>query len=241
MKLHLFQCGTIRTKKHLLVKGPETDAEFVVPIPFFGIEHPAGKVLFDTGQPLSAVGCTTGGNYIPVMTEADYVSYQLARIGWQTSDITHIVLSHLHADHAGGIEAFQNAVCFLQESELAHGRGIMDRYPLRWHLLRGEQQPRYDVFGDGKVQIVFTPGHTPGHQSLLLELGEWGPTLLAADSVYTDEVLAPEGFPGVFSNREDTVRTLAMIREMRRDGVRVIAGHDPQAWVGFRLAPDYYG
>jgi len=91
------------------------------------------------------------------------------------------------------------------------------------------------------VQIVFTPGHTPGHQSLLLELKEWGPTLLAADSVYTNEVLEPEGFPGVFANREDTVQTLAMIREMRRNGVRVIAGHDPQAWAGLRLAPSYYG
>jgi glyoxylase-like metal-dependent hydrolase (beta-lactamase superfamily II) len=235
MRLYLFQCGTIQTKKHLLVKGQETDEAFVVPIPFFLVEHPHGTLLFDTGQPLSAAGTTAGGNYVPIMTEADYVPSQLARIGYRPSDITHIVLSHLHADHAGGIEAFADAVCYLHEGEPTHG--LTERHPLRWHLVRGA---RHDVFGDGKVQILFTPGHTAGHQSLLLDLEEWGPTLLAADSVYTDEVLAPGGFPGVCSSREDTLRTLDVIRDMHRDGVRIITGHDPQTWAGFSLAPAYY-
>jgi glyoxylase-like metal-dependent hydrolase (beta-lactamase superfamily II) len=235
MKLYLFQCGTIRTKKHLLVRGPETGEDFVVPIPFFLVEHPDGTLLFDTGQPLSAANATDEGNYIPVMTEEDHIARQLLRVGRKTTDITHIVLSHLHADHAGGIEAFEDAVCYLHEGEPTHG--LTERHPLRWRLV---QDARHDVFGDGKVQILFTPGHTAGHQSLLLDLEKWGPTLLAADSVYTDEVLAPGGFPGVFSSREDTVATLGMIREMRLNGVRVLAGHDPRAWANLRLAPAYY-
>lgn len=244
MKLYMFQCGTIKTKKYLLVEGPKSDDEFIVPIPFFLIEHPEGKMLFDTGQPFSAVGAEEKGNYIPVMTEADYVSNQLERIGLKTTDITHIVLSHLHSDHAGGIGAFRDAICYLQEKEVAAGGGgshdITKRYPLRWHLLQGDREAAHDIFGDGSVQIIFTPGHTPGHQSLFLKLEDWGPTLLASDSVYTDEILEREILPGVFSSRENTVRTIGMIQEMRRNGIRIITGHDPQSWAGFKLAPSYY-
>jgi N-acyl homoserine lactone hydrolase len=238
MKLYMFQCGTVRTKKHLLVEGPETDAPFEVPVPFFLIEHQDGNVLFDTGQSLSAVDCTANGNYIPVMTEADYVSNQLEKVGLKTTDITHIVLSHLHSDHAGGLEAFKGTTCYIQKDELQHAnnRNVIDKYPLRWSILNGD-------FGDGRIhdlKVVFTPGHTPGHQSLMMKLKKTGKVMLTADAVYTGEILDNSVMPGVFHNREETVRTIEMIKIMRRNGVRIITGHDPKSWTGFNLAPAYY-
>lgn len=239
MKLYLFQCGTIRTKKHLLTGGPVTDELFEVPVPFFLIVHPRGNVLFDTGQPLSAIAEAATGDYIPVMTDADYVAMQLGKVGLNPGDISHIVLSHRHGDHAGGLEAFRDAECFLQAAELNYGDGqnFIARYPLRWRLLNGD----HDVFDDGGlVKIVLTPGHTPGHQSLLLKLDRWGDVLLAADSVYLDEILDCEVIPGENSRHGDTSETIGRIRRMRRDGVRIIAGHDPVEWQKLKKAPEYY-
>ena len=238
MKLYMFQSGTIITKKHLLVKGPETDAPFEVPVPFFLIKHPGGNVLFDTGQPLPAVDCAAHGNYIPVMKKADYVVEQLKKVGLKTTDITHIVLSHLHSDHAGGLEAFQDTTCYIQTGELEYKdkQRIMDKYLLRWRLISGD----HDIFSDRKVQIVSTPGHSPGHQSLLVKLEKTGSVILTADAVYTEEILDNNIMPGVFQNREKSIETIEKIRQMRRKGVMIITGHDPQAWSKFKLAPAYY-
>ena len=235
MKLFMFQCGTIITKKHLLVEGSESNKPFKVPVPFFLIEHLDGNVLFDTGQPMSAANCATAGNYIPVMNEADHISSQLGKTGLRTTDISHIVLSHLHSDHAGGLNAFRSAICYIQKEEL--GNDNMNTYPLlNWRVISGD----HDIFGDDAAKIVFTPGHTAGHQSLLVNLEKWGKTLLTGDAVYTEEILGDNVMPGVFDDREDTARTIEKIKAMRRNGVRVIAGHDPKAWKKFKLVPAYY-
>ncbi len=238
MKLYLFQCGTIITKKHLLVEGPESNEPFEVPVPFFLIEHPDGNVLFDTGQPMSSVNATVTGNYIPAMAEDDHVSRQLEKVGLKTTDISHIVLSHLHSDHAGGLEAFKDAICYIQEKEIQHGNNqiLADRDPLQCRFINGDQ----DIFGDGKLQIIFTPGHTPGHQSLLLNLEKWGKTLLTGDAVYTEEILDHNLMPGVFHNRKASIETIEKIQKMRTEGVRIITGHDPQSWAKFKLAPAHY-
>lgn len=238
MKLFMFQSGAIRTKKHLLVEGPDNGERFEVPVPFYLIMHQDGNVLFDTGQHMAAAECTATGNYIPVMNEADHVVCRLAEIGLKTTDITHIVLSHLHADHAGGLEAFSNQVCYIQKAELQAGdnRSMLDKYPLQWHCLNGD----HDVFGDGRVRLVSTPGHSPGHQSLLLKLEKTGKVFLASDSIYLDEILDRNILPGVYYDRTESMQTIQMIRDIRKRGIMVISGHDPEAWNNLRLAPGCY-
>lgn len=236
MKLRLFQCGKIRTKKRLLVAGTG-DAEIEVPVPFFLIEHPRGNVLFDTGQPLAAAKATAAGDYVPIMREEDYAPVQLERIGLKASDITHVILSHAHSDHAGGAEAFPDARLYLREEEAG---GVGENVcPDRCVFKQGENE-LFDVFGDGGVQIVFTPGHSPGHQSLLLELEKWGTVMLAADSAYTEEMLNGGAVPGVFQDHVAARRTIEKLRALRRGGARVITGHDPSAWAELKLAPAYY-
>lgn len=99
----------------------------------------------------------------------------------------------------------------------------------------------YDVFGDGKLQIVFTPGHSPGHQSLLVNLKKWGTTLLTGDSVYTEEILKEDVLPGLVHSPTDAVQSIRRTRDLQQlKGVRIITGHDPAAWAKFKLAPAYY-
>ena len=125
--------------------------------------------------------------------------------------------------------------------------GIIQSWKHLFTMGRGVNQPFavpvpfFDVFGDGSVQIVFTPGYTPGHQSLLLHLEKWGPTLLTGDSVYTNEILDEDVLPGLVYSPADAVASIRKTRELRQlHGVRIITGHDPSAWAGYAKAPAYY-
>ncbi|OPY88948.1 MAG: N-acyl homoserine lactonase AttM [Smithella sp. PtaU1.Bin162] len=260
MKLYIFQCGIIKTKKHLITMGRGLGEEFDVPVPFFLIRHPKGNVLFDTGNALAVAHDKIkhwGANVIetcnPFMNENDYVVAQLADIGIKSTDITHVIFSHLHLDHAGGTGDFPNAAYYTQRAELQYAyvpdffqastyiRADFDKPHLNWNLLDGYRDNYHDVFGDGKIQIVFTPGHTPGSQSLLLKLEKWGPTLLTGDCVYTEEILDEDILPGICYSPSDTIQSIKKIRALRRDrGTRIITGHDPIAWIKFKLAPACY-
>jgi glyoxylase-like metal-dependent hydrolase (beta-lactamase superfamily II) len=241
MKIFFLQSGWIRTKRHLLVKGRGVGEPYTVPIPFFLLVHPKGKLLFDTGQPLSDAfrrNVDPDADFIPLMTEHDYVIPQLAKLGIAPSSISHVAVSHLHGDHAGGLGEFKNAVHLLRRAELESSRRREAFEKLASKLLDSEEL--YDVFGDGSARLMSTPGHTPGHQSLLLASKDLGPTLLCADAVYADEVLEDYALSSANSSRADAVRTLMKIRAMKRDGVRIVSGHDPVAWRSFRLAPHCY-
>ena len=260
MKLCLFQCGILKSWKHLFTMGRHIGQPFDVPVPFFLVDHPKGKLLFDTGNALGVArdkvghwGARVLAAYDPVMTEEDYAVNQLARLGIRPEEITHVVFSHLHLDHAGATGEFRNAVHYVQRAEMhyayvphffqagAYIRGDFDKPHLRWRLLEGQQEDFYDVFGDGSVRIVFTPGHTPGHQSLLLHLDNWGTTLLTGDSVYTTEILEEDVLPGLVYSPPDAVASIRKTRELQRlHGVRIITGHDPLAWAGFAKAPAWY-
>ncbi|MBC2595874.1 N-acyl homoserine lactonase family protein [Ruficoccus amylovorans] len=224
MKLHLLQCGTIRTKRHLIEGGPVGNESFEVPVPFFLIEHEMNRVLFDAGNSRIAIHAPVTGDYIPVMTEADYVVAQLASLGLTPSDVTHIVLSHLHGDHAGGLEAFRDIPCYIQREEIQHtgGSSPTEQYLLSRQLLDGD----HDLFGDGRMRILATPGHSPGHQSLLLRLDSGEEVLLAADAAYTRGALEQYSLPTTTFDRTSALETFEKINAMRCSGVRIICGHE---------------
>lgn len=259
MKLYIFQCGILKSQKHLFTAGRGVGQPFDVPVPFFLIDHPEGKVLFDTGNALGVAqdkvkhwGAGVVGAYDPIMTEDDYVVNQLARMDIKPQEITHVILSHLHLDHAGGTGAFPNATYYTQREEMhyayvpdfyqaaAYIRADFDKPQLNWRLLEGHRDEGYDVFGDGSLKIIFTPGHTPGHQSLLVNLENWGPTLLTGDCVYTQEILNENVLPGLVYSPPDAVKSISKIRDLSKRGVRVITGHDPVAWPQLTLAPKFY-
>jgi len=260
MKLYMFECGILKSQKHLFTMGRGIGEPFDVPVPFFLIEHDKGKVLYDTGNALEVAkdkvkhwGEAVVAAYDPIMTEDQYVVNQLAKVGVKPKDITHVIFSHLHLDHAGGCGEFPNAIYFVQRAEMqyayvpdfyqagAYIRADFDKPYLNWYLLEGDKEDFYDVFGDGNLQILFTPGHTPGHQSLLVKLDNWGPTLLTGDSIYTEEILEENVLPGLVYSPPDAVKSIKKMRNLRRvQGVRIITGHDPVAWPRLKKAPEYY-
>jgi glyoxylase-like metal-dependent hydrolase (beta-lactamase superfamily II) len=258
VKLYLFESGVLLSFKHFFTFAVDVGKEFNVPVPFLLIDHPKGKVLFDTGNALEVVESKKEhwgdilAAYDPVMTREQWCVSAVRSLGVKPEDIRYVILSHLHLDHAGGVGQFPKATYIVQRAEInyayapdsfmrgAYIRKDFDR-PVDWHFLNGWEDDKFDLFGDGSLVTYFTPGHTPGHQSLLINLPKTGKLFFAADSCYTDENLDKNILPGLAWNFGECERTMQRIRLLREaQGVRIVAGHDPVAWKQFKQAPSFY-
>src|SRR5271166_2195702 len=106
---------------------------------------------------------------------------------------------------------------------------------------RGPCTDNYDLFGDGSVKMIFTPGHSPGHQSFLITLPITGSIILTIDAAYTLDHWDEKALPGFLASTVDTVRSVRKLHQVaRQTGAMVVTGHDPDAWPKFKKAPDYY-
>jgi N-acyl homoserine lactone hydrolase len=132
--------------------------------------------------------------YEPMLSEEQGCLPALRSLGIDPGSIRYVLLSHLHWDHTGAVGRFPNAIHFVQRCELeyalvpdwfaadAFARSDFDVPGLAWHLLEGSQTDAYDLFGDGTVRIILTPGHSVGHQSFLVTLPKTGAVLLTIDA-----------------------------------------------------------
>jgi glyoxylase-like metal-dependent hydrolase (beta-lactamase superfamily II) len=213
----------------------------------FLVEHPQGRVLFDTGPHpkwKNSEAQTTSGMAVVVGEDDDVVS-RLASLNLRPDDIDHVVVSHLHFDHAGGLQFFPHATIYVQEAELrfaywpaVYQRGLYDRddfdHQLRWSELHGE----YDVFGDSALRIIPTPGHTPGHQSLCVELRS-GLTVFAADASYLESKMRQRRVPGIVWSPDAMVSSWGVLEDIERSrGARLVFTHDFDFRESKPLAPD---
>jgi N-acyl homoserine lactone hydrolase len=234
-----------------------------IPVPVFLVEHPtAGRILVDTGFHASVQGgprASLGRRQswlLPARQAAgDSAPEQLRDLGIDPSSITTIVMTHLHNDHASGAIQFPEATFVVDDTEwqaAAKGRFAegyrRDHYdqPFDWRTVDYANATPYasfertlDLFGDGSVRLLSTPGHTKGHQSILLRL-QRRELLLTADAAYTHRAIEEDVLPIFVFGGEDNYRSsLAAIRAYARqhpDAV-VIPGHDAERWP--RLEPVY--
>ena len=154
------------------------------------IKHSQGWLLWDTGL-ADAIAAMPNGQAPsdPRMTHwrrPKTLASQLEQIGVKPSDIKYVAVSHTHPDHIGNVEMFPQTMLLVQKTEyewpnpLGVGR-FKPEHPVT--KLEGD----HDVFGDGNVVVIATPGHTPGHQSLLVKLPKTGAVLLSGDAVHFKE------------------------------------------------------
>jgi len=231
---------------------PEVGTKVEIPYFFYLVQHPDGNVLFDTGghpslvsDPRARLGDAADAFEV-TMQEGDDVVSQLARAGFSPDDVDHIVLSHLHYDHAGGIEFFPHAEFYAQRRELefAHWPPVYQReiyvradfdHPVAWNELDGE----FDLFGDGRVVIFPTPGHTAGHQSLLVHLDGERAMVLVADAAYLPRNIELNVLPGIVWSPDAMVASWERIRALkRRYNAQLVFTHD-LAWPETtRVAPE---
>ena len=217
------------------------------PINVYLIEHSDGLVLFDTGQDRASV---TDPGYFPgglaghlyrrlarfTIAPGDTLTTQLASIGYDIADVHTAVLSHLHQDHIGGLPELGHARIIVSAAEWASvGKpGALLNGVMRKHIelpgLRWDTDPASDLFGDGTLTLVPTPGHTPGSLSLLLQQDGMPPMLFVGDLTYDVDLLESGDVPGV-GRRAELQRSSELVRELRRQhpSLLVLAAHDPAA------------
>lgn len=161
-----------------------------MPVNAFLVEHPDGLCLFDTGQTSSAARAGHLPRWHPYLrlarfelTAADEAPQQLRRLGHDSADVRWLVLSHLHTDHVGTVAAFAAAEVLVARAEWSRATGLGGRVrgylPQHWpdglspRLVDFDGAPvgpftgSHDLAGDGRLVLVPTPGHTPGHMSML--------------------------------------------------------------------------
>jgi N-acyl homoserine lactone hydrolase len=253
MRLYAFHSGGERADMSALDPF-DANVGTKVEIPYFCylITHPQGNVLFDTGghpdlvrDPRSRLG-DAADMYEITMREGDDIVSQLRRIDVSPADVGHVVQSHLHYDHSGCIKFFPEATVYAQHEELqfAFWPAVYQRAlyipadfdgPVRWRELRGE----HDIFGDGRVVCIPTPGHSPGHQSLLVRL-EQRTILLVADATYLLEKMRERALPAVVWSPDAMVASWERVEEIeRREPAELICTHSLD-FSNVRLAPDQW-
>jgi N-acyl homoserine lactone hydrolase len=219
--------------------------EIEIPISSYLIEHPRGLVLFDTQCMPKAIDEGPEAAYGPlagvinmVATPELRLDRQIEALGFKTTDVTHVIASHLHFDHAGGLYLFPNARFYMGEGEMRHAYWpepagaaffvLEDLLPLRG--FNWTEIPSYmdhDLFGDGSITLMSTPGHTPGELSILLRLPSRN-FILTGDTAHLAggvEGLAPMPFG---YNTNDAVRSLRKLRLMSEANEAYIwINHDP--------------
>ena len=172
------------------------------------IHHAQGYFLWDTGISDQVAALPNG--WLPtnnaavdiLWTRAKTLMSQLKQINVKPEDIKYVGISHTHPDHIGNAELFPKTTILIQraEYEFFFGPAKPGAATLPAEALTvppGDPTPRFskehpvklidedlDVFGDGSVMIVFTPGHTPGHESLLVHMKKTGWILLSGDAVH---------------------------------------------------------
>jgi N-acyl homoserine lactone hydrolase len=120
-------------------------------------------------------------------------------------------------------------------------RKDFDKPALQWMFLEGLATDFYDLFGDGSIRLIFTPGHSVGHQSFLINLLKSPPMLLTADAAYTLDHWNEKALPGFLTSTVDAVRSVQKLQQVaRQSGAHVVTGHGPEAWPTFKKAPDFY-
>lgn len=225
------------------------EGSVTIPVPCFLIEHPRGLVLFDTG-----ISSEAADDPVAVFSADElrfnhlvYEDYhrperQIAAAGFRLDQITHVVISHVHHDHSGGLKLFPHAQFFSGVGEMPHAywpfaaqRGLFrhaDLDPIR-EFSWNEVPTDYDLFGDGSVTILTLPGHTPGSIGLLVKL----PTqnfVLTGDAVHLRagiEKVLPMG--GDWSTHQSVLSIQKMLRIQRTYDANIWIGHDPLDWAEF--------
>jgi len=242
MSLTRFECGTSRPPVELNARFSDTYAypgkKLQLVYSCYLVRHGSDYMVWDTGFGPDA------GETAPKQTLPE----QLAKLDVKPAQVKFVGVSHYHGDHVGGARFFPDATLLI-------GKGDWDALssprppegaaaaPLKhWLSEGGKVEPvalDKDVFGDGTVMMLYTPGHTPGHHSLLVKLPQTGAVILTGDAAHFQENYETNGVPSFNFDRAQTLASLDRIKKIAGNGkTTVVIQHDPRDVSKLPVAPE---
>ena len=220
------------------------------------IRHGGSSLMWDTGVPEATIGDPKGWSTLPklIVYHLDRtITSQLAEIGLKTGDIDYVAISHTHGDHIGNVKLFPDAAVLLQRAEydwinsgpptdpnlnqlVTLARQLMG-HPRNLKLIDGD----LDVFGDGSVILISTPGHTPGSQSLMVHLANSGYIVLSGDVVHLEENFEKNIVPALNVDKAQSLASMQRIRDiMQKYNAKLFINHDKAQTDRLKLIPAFY-
>jgi glyoxylase-like metal-dependent hydrolase (beta-lactamase superfamily II) len=208
------------------------------------IKHVQGWMLWDTGI-ADAIAAMPDGE-APADPRAIHwrrpktLASQLEQLGVKPSDIKYIAVSHTHPDHIGNVEMFPQAMLLVQKVEYEwpgakNALRFKPEHPVT--KLEGDR----DVFGDGSVKIISTPGHTPGHQSLLVKLSKTGALVLSGDAAHFMSNWENRRVPSINADKDKTLTSMQRIADLlAKENAHIWINHDKAQRDTLTMAPGFY-
>jgi len=251
LRLYVLDCGhaTFKDMGGFSDTGEYDGVSGEIAAPCFLIRHPKGDLLWDAGlgdhynYPKEGSDAAPGVHVtVPVTLVA-----QLKSLDLTPKSIKFIAFSHLHWDHTGNANEFPDSTWIMNKSELAAALtlpppgGVL---PETWSAYKSAKNETiegdYDVFGDGTVMILRTPGHTPGHQVLKLKLQKSGTVILSGDLYHLRANRTFKRVPVYNVNRADTLASMSRVETIiKNTRGRLIVQHDPHEFQALPKPPAY--
>ncbi len=190
LKLYVFDCGMLRfdSIEDFSISNDETDIRDLI-VPCYVVEHENGRLLWDGGLP-SKTADVDGWQGEGMLLRLDRtLGEQLPGIGLDMNSFDYVAFSHMHFDHVGVANEVNGATLIIQKTEydatFADEVTVPGVNPALYDKLKNAEriliEDDHDVFGDGRVRIISSPGHTPGHQVVFIDLADTGPIVLSGD------------------------------------------------------------
>jgi glyoxylase-like metal-dependent hydrolase (beta-lactamase superfamily II) len=256
-KLYRLDCGhSLANDESVWTPGENVGREIEFSSTCWLLKHESDWLLWDTGVPEASLNDPRGWSTLPklIVYHLDRpLTDQLAEIGLKPDDIGRVAISHTHGDHIGNVGLFPNATIVMQRAEyswihspngpndnvnqlMALARKLLGT-PKNLQLIDGDT----DVFGDGSATLVSTPGHTPGHQSLLVHLRNSGFIILSGDVVHLEGNFEKDVVPSLNTDKAESIASMERVRRlMAAYNATLFINHDKIQTDKLRLLPAFY-
>jgi N-acyl homoserine lactone hydrolase len=207
------------------------------------LKHAQGWMLWDTGLTDALAAMPEGQK--PADPRATHwkrpktLASQLEEVNVKPSDVKYVAVSHSHPDHIGNVAMFPQSTLLVQKAEYDWPAPVGPRFKPEHPVNKLEGD--HDVFGDGTVMIISTPGHTPGHQSLLVKLAKTGAVLLSGDAVHFKSNWDNRVVPAINDNKERTTASMQRLADIvAKEKAQLWINHDKAQRDSQKMSPSFY-
>jgi len=258
MRLYVLDCGMLTPTREGVERYHITIAEAGetrMPVPCFLVVHPRGTLLWDTGvipdETVEAQPQGARGSVNPTVAAfvARSLKSQLAQIGYAPADVKYVAVSHAHIDHTANLNEFAASTWLTRpaERDFMWAENNPRVNPTFYTALKSSKvtvidKEEHDVFGDGSVIMKAAPGHTPGHQVLILKLAKTGPIMLSGDLYHYPEERSFKRRPpdNEFSPEQSAASRRVIEEYLGKTKIPLWIEHDYEFITKLKKAPAYY-